>query len=69
MKKSSSLFLQSTEVDNSNGMELQSLKRQVSYLEKANIDVKKLVTDRHVQVTSYMANENQKLNTAMMYGI
>ena len=60
MKKSSSLFLQSTEVDNSNGMELESLKRQLSYL-KANIDVKKLVTDRHVQVTSYMANEKTKI--------
>ena len=61
MKKSSSLFLQSTEVDNSNGMELESLKRQLSYLEKANIDVKKLVTDRHVQVTSYMANEKPEI--------
>ena len=60
MKKSSSLFLQSTEVDNSNGMELESLKRQLSYL-KANIDVKKLVTDRHVQVTSYMANEKTEI--------
>ena len=61
MKKSSSLFLQSTEVDNSNGMELESLQRQLSYLEKANIDVKKIVTDRHVQVTSYMANEKPEI--------
>lgn len=38
-------------------MELESLKRQLLYLDEANIQVKKLVTDRHVQVTSYMANE------------
>ena len=48
-------------MDNSNGMELESLKRQLSYLEKAKIDVKKLVTDRHVQVTSYMANEKPEI--------
>ena len=48
-------------MDNSNGMELESLKRQLSYLEKEKIDVKKLVTDRHVQVTSYMANEKPEI--------
>ena len=48
-------------MDNSNGMELESLKRQFSYLEKANMDVKKLVTDRHAQVTSYTANEKPEI--------
>ena len=38
-------------------MELESLKRQLSYLENANVAVKKLVTDRHVQVSAYMASE------------
>lgn len=38
-------------------MELESLKRQLSYLEDANVQVKKLVTDRHTQVSAYMAQE------------
>jgi hypothetical protein len=50
-------MLQSTEVKNSNAMELESLKRQIAYLEKNKVKIDKLVTDRHVQVASYMANE------------
>lgn len=42
-------------------MELESLKRQLSYLENANVKVKKLVTDRHVQVSAYMANEKPSI--------
>ena len=38
-------------------MELESLKRQMKYLEDNNVCVTKLVTDRHTQVTAYMANE------------
>ena len=48
---------QSTEVKNSNAMELESLKRQLKFLEDNEVQVTKLVTDRHVQVSSYMANE------------
>jgi alkyl hydroperoxide reductase subunit AhpC len=44
-------------VKNSNAMELESLKRQMKYLEESNVQVTKLVTDRHVQVSAYMANE------------
>lgn len=42
---------------NSNAMELESLKRQLLYLEEAHVVVTKLVTDRHGQVASYMAEE------------
>jgi hypothetical protein len=38
-------------------MELESLKRQLKFLEDNEVQVTKLVTDRHVQVSSYMANE------------
>ena len=37
-------------------MELESLKRQLCYLDQANVVVKKLVTDRHGQV-AYRAEE------------
>ena len=42
---------------NSNAMELESLKRQLCYLDQANVVVKKLVTDRHGQVAAYRAEE------------
>jgi hypothetical protein len=44
-------------VKNSNAMELESLKRQMKYLEDNNVSVRKLVSDRHIQVSAYMANE------------
>lgn len=49
---------------NSNAMELESLKRQLTYLENANIRVTKLVTDRHTQVSTYMANEKKEIEHA-----
>lgn len=45
-------------------MELESLKRQLTYLENANITVRKLVTDRHTQVSAYMANEKPEIDHA-----
>ena len=54
-------ILQSTEVKNANAMELESLKRQLSYLEESNVEVKKLVTDRHTQVSAYMAQEKPNI--------
>ncbi|XP_028397455.1 uncharacterized protein LOC114521281 [Dendronephthya gigantea] len=53
--------IKSTEVKNSNAMELESLKRQLKYLEDNRIEVEKLVTDRHVQVSTYMANEKPEV--------
>lgn len=49
---------------NSNGMELESLKRQLAYLEEANVKVKKLVTDRHSQVSSYLTTEKPDIEHA-----
>ncbi|CAB3997272.1 Hypothetical predicted protein [Paramuricea clavata] len=57
MDRNTILDTQSTEVKNSNAMELESLKRQMKYLEDNNVCVTKLVTDRHIQVSAYMANE------------
>ncbi|CAB4021741.1 Hypothetical predicted protein [Paramuricea clavata] len=49
--------IKSTEVKNSNAMELEFLKRQLKCLEDNKVQVAKLVTDPHIQVSSYMANE------------
>ena len=57
-----SLYIyQSTEVKNSNAMELESLKRQLKYLEDNRVEVNKLVTDRHIQVSAYMANDKPEV--------
>jgi hypothetical protein len=48
-------------------MELESLKRQLAYLENANVKVTKttkLVTDRHCQVSSFMASEKKEIEHA-----
>ena len=45
-------------------MELEPLKRQLSYLKSANVKVAKLVTDRHSQVSSFMANEKKDIEHA-----
>jgi hypothetical protein len=45
-------------------MELESLKRQLKFLEDNEVQVTKLVTDRHVQVSSYMANEKPDVEHA-----
>ena len=42
-------------------MELESLKRQLKYLDDNNIKVTKLVTDRHVQVSAYMAHQKPEV--------
>ena len=49
---------------NSNGMELESLKRQLAYLEEAEIKISKLVTDRHSQVAAFMAQEKPTIEHA-----
>ena len=40
-------------------MELESLKRQISFLRKNNIEINKLVTDRHTQVCAYIHGHTQ----------
>ena len=41
-------------------MELESLKRQLQYLEKAGVEVKTLITDR--QVSTFMADEKPEID-------
>ena len=45
-------------------MELESLKRQLAYLEEAEIKINKLVTDRHSQVAAFMAQEKLAIKHA-----
>ena len=63
------LYLQSTEVKNANAMELESLKRQVAYLEESNVEVKKLSqTDIHKYQLTWLGKD-QISNMLMMSGI
>ena len=61
------LYLQSTEVKNANAMELESHKRQLAYLEESNVEIKKLITGRHTQVSAYKARERP--NIKHTYGV
>ena len=45
-------------------MELESLKCQIAFLEGQNILINKLVTDRHSQVTLYLAEEKPHIRHA-----
>ena len=45
-------------------MELESLKRQLKCLEDNKAQVTKLVTDRHTQLSAYMANEKPDIEHA-----
>lgn len=45
-------------------MELESLKRQLTYLEEAEIKIEKIVTDRHTQVSAFMAQEKPTIQHA-----
>lgn len=45
-------------------MELESLKRQLKCLDDNKVEVTKLVTDRHIQVSAYMANEKPDIEHA-----
>ena len=38
-------------------MELEALKRQVAFIESQKVKIGQLVTDRHSQVTAYLAME------------
>ena len=38
-------------------MELESLKRQIAFLETNGVEINKVVTDRHIQVAAYLAHE------------
>jgi hypothetical protein len=45
-------------------MELEALKRQIHYLQQSGVNINKLVTDRHTQVSAYMAKEQARIQHA-----
>ena len=55
-------MFQSNEVRNSSWMELEGLKRGLAFLEGNKVTVQDLVTDRHVQVKSYIAKEKKDIH-------
>ena len=54
-------LVQVTEVKNSNGMELEGLKRCLNHLQDENVTISKLATDRHVQVRAHMKKERPNI--------
>ena len=50
--------VQVSEVKNSNAMEKEGLTRGLAFLEKKDITWKQLATDRHPQISAYMAKEH-----------
>lgn len=54
-------LVQSNEVKNSYSMELEGLKRCLSFLMENNLKLSHLITDRHSQVKAYMAKEHPEV--------
>ena len=54
-------LVQVTEVKNSNGMELEGLKRCLDHLQEERVVISKLATDRHVQVRAHMKKERSQI--------
>lgn len=55
-------YFQSTEVTSSNAMELEGLKRAVTKIKTAGIEIKRIVTDRHPSVSKYLREEHQEID-------
>ena len=53
---------QSTEVANSNNMELEGLKRSLAFLKDEGLVVKSLVTDRHQQIAKYLRENHPEID-------
>ena len=51
----------SVEVKNSNGMELEGLKRCLDHLQEENVTIAKLATDRHIQVRAHLKKERPNI--------
>ena len=43
-------------------MELEGVKRGLHFLKKKNLTVKTLISDRHIQVDSYLAKEHKHID-------
>ena len=56
------LLFQSSEVANSNAMELEGLKRSMARLQENSIEVSDFTTDRHPQVKKYMREKHPTVN-------
>ena len=54
--------LQSNEVKNSQAMELEGLKRALKFLEKSDLLVSDLTTDRHGQVRKWLREKRPTIN-------
>ena len=54
-------LVQVTEVKNSNGMELEGLKRCLDHLQEENVAIAKLATDRHIQVRAHLKKERPNI--------
>lgn len=54
-------LVQVTEVNNSNAMELEGLKRCLDHLQEEEVLVAKLATDRHVQVRAHLKRERPEI--------
>ena len=50
-----------TEVNNSNGKELEGLKRCLDHLQEEQVVISKLLTDWHFQVRAHMKNETSQI--------
>lgn len=58
----------SVEVENSNKMELQGLKRCSDHLQEENVTIAKLATDRHIQVRAHLKRNDQTSSITLMFG-
>ena len=62
IKGISVVLFQSSEVANSNAMELEGLKRCISRLQEEGIEISDFTTDRHPQVKKYMREQHPGTN-------
>ena len=53
--------VQVNEVKNSAAMELEGLKRSLQFLEAQLMDIKRIITDRHVQVKKYIREQHPNI--------
>ena len=56
------MLFQSSEVANSNAMELEGLRRSIAHLQEQGIEVSDFTTDRHPQVKKYMREKHPTVN-------
>lgn len=60
-------FLKKNEVANSYQMELEALKRGIAWLQKMELEMGIIITDRHTQVTAWIREELTKKHGVKHY--